>query len=68
MFTLGLGFICSLKFGGVGVILHRPFFLDGRFSGIEGNVEQRVSAYQISLSYRKLFDYVIPWLDPLKDI
>ena len=68
MLTLGLGLIWNLKVGGVAINLQRPFFLDGRFSGIEGDVEQRVSAYQISLSYRKLFDYVIPWLDPLKDI
>jgi len=66
--TTGIGLIWNLKTGGVSLSLQRPFFLDGRFSGIEGEVDQRVAAYQVSLSYRKVFDYVIPWLDPLRDL
>ena len=66
--TAGIGLIWNLKVGGLSINLQRPFFLDGRFSGIEGEVDQRVSAYQISVSYRKVFDYVIPWLDPLRDL
>ena len=66
--TIGVGLIWNLKLGGLSVNLQKPVFLDGRFSGIEGEVEQRVSAYQISVSYRRVFDYVIPWLDPLRDL
>jgi hypothetical protein len=66
--TAGIGLIWNLGIGGLSVNLQRPFFLDGRFSGIEGEVEQRVSAYQLSLSYRRVFDYIIPWLDPLRDL
>jgi len=66
--TIGVGLIWNLSLGGLSVNLQRPVFLDGRFSGIEGEVEQRVSAYQISVSYRRVFDYVIPWLDPLRDL
>jgi len=66
--TLGVGFIWNLGIGGLSLNLQKPFFLDGRYSGIEGEVDQRVSAYQISLGYRRLLDYVIPWLDPLKDL
>ncbi len=66
--TIGVGLIWNLSLGGLSVNLQRPVFLDGRFSGIEGEVEQRVSAYQISVSYRRVFDYVIPWLDPFRDL
>ena len=66
--TPSFGFIWNLKNGGLSLGLQKPFFLDGRFSGIEGDVNQKVSAYQISLSYRRTLDYIIPWLDPLKDL
>ena len=48
--------------------VQKIFFLDGRFGLIEGEVDQRVSAYQITLGYRKVLDYIIPWLDPLKGL
>jgi hypothetical protein len=66
--TLGLGFIWSLNTGGISLNLQKPFFLNGRFSGIEGEIDQEVFAYQISLSYRHVLDYIIPWLDPLKEL
>ena len=68
MLTTGLGLVLTTKLGGVTINLQRLFFLRGRFAGIEGEVDQRVSAYQVSLGYRKVFDFVIPWLDPLKDL
>ena len=68
MLTTGLGLVLTTKLGGVTINLQRLFFLKGRFAGIEGEVDQRVSTYQVSLGYRKVFDYVIPWLDPLKDL
>jgi len=37
------------------------------FSEIKGDVDQRVDAWQISLSCRRLLNIMIPWLDPLKD-
>jgi len=40
--------------------------VDGAFSGIEGEVDQRVATWQVSLSYRKILESVIPWFDPLK--
>ena len=66
--TAGIGAILPARFGGVTIGLQKIFFLDGRFGLIEGEVDQRVSAYQITLGYRKVFDYIIPWLDPLKDL
>ena len=66
--TAGIGAILPSRFGGVTISLQKIFFLDGRFGLVEGDVDQKVSAYQLSLGYRKVFDYVIPWLDPLRDL
>lgn len=66
--TVGLGGLWNLGIGGVSLNIQKPFFIEGAFSGIEGELSQRVDAWQVSLSYRRLLDYVIPWLDPLKDI
>lgn len=66
--TAGIGAILPARFGGITIGVQKIFFLGGRFGLIEGEVDQRVSAYQLSLGYRKVFDFVIPWLDPLKDL
>ena len=66
--TAGAGVILPSRFGGMTISLQKIFFLDGRFGLVEGEVDQRVSAYQLSLGFRKVFDFVIPWLDPLKDL
>ncbi len=66
--TVGFGGLWNLGIGGVSLNIQKPFFIEGAFSGIEGELSQRVDAWQVSLSYRRLLDYVIPWLDPLKDI
>jgi hypothetical protein len=57
-----------LAIGGVSLNIQKPFFVGGAFSGIEGEVDQRVGAWQLSLSYRKLLDYMVPWLDQLKNL
>ena len=67
--TLGCGFLWNLKVGSVGLGLQKPIFLEGGFSGDEtGDLEQRVQAWQVALSYRRVLDFVIPWLDPLGDL
>jgi len=66
--TIGGGLLWNLKVGGVGVNIQKPFFMGGTFSGTESKVDQRVGAWQVSLSYRRLLDFVIPWLDPLKKL
>ena len=66
--TVGFGGLWNLGIGGVSLNIQKPFFIEGAFPGIEGELGQRVDAWQVSLSYRRLLDYVIPWLDPLKDI
>ena len=66
--TAGVGVILPSHFGGITISLQKIFFLNGRSGLVEGEVDQKVSAYQFSLGYRKVFDFVIPWLDPLKDL
>lgn len=66
--TLGGGTLWNLSVGGIGLTIQKPFFVGGAFSGIEGEVDQRIGAWQLSLSYRKLFDYLLPWIDPLKNL
>ncbi len=66
--TVGGGALWNLAIGGVSLNIQKPFFVGGAFSGIEGEVDQRVGAWQLSLSYRKLLDYMVPWLDPLKNL
>ena len=66
--TPSVGTIFNLSSGGINLSIQRTFFLNGKFSGIEGDVNQKVSSYQINLGYRHTLDYVIPWLDPLKNL
>jgi len=64
--TVGFGGLWNLDVGGISLNIQKPFFIEGVFSGIEGELDQRVGVWQVSMSYRLLLDFVIPWLDPLK--
>ena len=66
--TVGFGGLWNLAVGGVSLNIQKPFFIKGAFSGIEGELGQRVGVWQVSLSYRRLLDFVIPWLDPLRGL
>ena len=66
--TVGGGVLWNTTIGGVGVNIQKPFFMGGTFSGTESKVDQRVGAWQVSLSYRRLLNFMIPWIDPLKNI
>ena len=66
--TIGCGALWNTKIGGVSLNIQKPFFVSGAFSGIDGEVDQRVGAWQISLSYRRLLNIMIPGLGPLKDV
>ena len=66
--TVGFGGLWNLAVGGVSLNIQKPFFIKGAFSGIEGELGQRVGVLQVSLSYRRLLDFVIPWLDPLRGL
>ena len=64
--TVGFGGLWNLDVGGISLNIQKPFFIEGVFAGIEGELAQRVGVWQVSMSYRRLLDFVIPWLDPLK--
>ena len=66
--TVGFGGLWNLAVGGVSLNIQKPFFIEGAFSGIEGELGQRVDVWGVSLSYRRLLDFVIPWLDPLRGL
>ena len=66
--TVGFGGLWNLAVGGVSLNIQKPFFIKGAFSGIEGELGQRVDVWGVSLSYRRLLDFVIPWLDPLRGL
>jgi hypothetical protein len=59
----GLGFLWNLKFGTLAVNLQKPYFIDGSFTGTEGQAKETTDVYQISVSLRKVLDYSIPFLD-----
>ena len=59
----------NIKMGGFGIGLQRSVFLFGGLSDTESeDIDQRISGWQITLSYRRVLDFVIPWLDPLKGL
>ena len=66
--TVGFGGLWNLAVGGVSLNIQKPFFIKGAFSGIEGELGQRVDVWGVSLSYRRLLNFVIPWLDPLRGL
>ena len=66
--TVGGGLLWNVAIGGVSLNIQKPFFVDGAFSGIEGEVNQHINAWQFSISYRKTLNYIVPWLNPLKDL
>ena len=73
MVTVGGGVLWNLDFGSISLNIQKPFFVGGGVSGVgavkeQKELDQKISAWQASLGYRKMFDFVIPWLDPLKDL
>ena len=66
--SIGVGGLWKLGSGVFGVNIQKPYFIKGAFASLESEQEQkqRVSAMQASISYRKMFDYTVPWLDPFK--
>lgn len=59
----GVGFLWNLSIGTLAVNLQKPYFLDGSFTGTEGQAKETTDVYQISVSVRKVLDYSIPFLD-----
>ena len=52
--------------GGLALGLQKPTFIYGGMSGTESeDLDEEINAWQITLSYRRVLDFVIPWMDPL---
>tara|TARA_B110000495_G_scaffold163390_1_gene148636 strand:+ start:22 stop:993 length:972 start_codon:yes stop_codon:yes gene_type:complete len=61
--TPGVGLLLNAKIGVVALNLQRPFFIDGGVSGGGNSASQEeTSVWQISVSFRRILDYSIPWL------
>ena len=66
--TAGFGILWNTKIGGFALNIQKPFFIGGSFSGIEGELEQKVGAWQVSMSLRSILSNTVSWLDPLKNL
>ena len=52
MITPSISYLFNVKGGALSIGLQVPFFIDGSFSGNEGNINQDVKVLQMVLSYR----------------
>ncbi len=67
--TIGVSATLNANIGVVGVGFQRPIFLVGGFAATSAeDIDQDISAIQATLSFRRMLDFVVPWLDPLKDL
>ena len=67
--SFGGGFLKNVNMGGFGLGIQRSIFLFGGLSDTESEeIDQRISGWQITFSYRRVLDFVIPWLDPLRGL
>jgi len=58
----GIGALWSLGFATLSVNLQNPIFIDGAFSGGDGDSNEKTNTLQISIGMRRVLDYYIPWL------
>ena len=58
----GIGTLWSLGFATLSVNLQYPIFIDGAFAGGDGDVNENIDTWQISIGMRRILDYYIPWL------
>jgi len=60
--TPGVGLLLNTKVGVVALNLQRPFFIDGGVSGENSASQEDTNVWQMSVSFRRILDYSIPWL------
>ena len=58
----GFGALWSLGFATLSVNLQYPIFIEGAFSGGDGDSNENIDTWQISIGMRRVLDYYIPWL------
>ena len=65
----GVSFLWNIKMGGIAIGLQKPTFIYGGMAGTEAeDIDETISAWQVTLSYRRVLDFIVPWLDPLRDL
>ena len=60
--TPGMGLLLNTKVGVVALNLQKPFFIDGGVSGENSASQEETDVWQMSVSFRRILDYSIPWL------
>ena len=58
----GVSFLWNLDFAAMSVSLQNPIFIDGTFSGGDGNSNEKTNVWQVSIGIRRMLNYTIPWL------
>ena len=58
----GIGTLWSLGFATLSVNLQYPIFIEGAFSGGDGDSNEKINTLQISIGMRRILDFYIPWL------
>ena len=60
--TPGMGLLLNTKVGVIALNLQKPFFIDGGVSGENSASQEDTDVWQMSVSFRRILDYSIPWL------
>ena len=58
----GISALWSLGFATLSVNLQNPMFIEGAFSGSDGDSNEQTTTWQISIGMRRILDYRIEWL------
>ena len=58
----GIGGLWSLGFATFSINVQKPIFIEGAFSGGDGDSNEKTDTLQISFGMRRILDYYIPWL------
>ena len=58
----GIGGLWSLGFAVLSVNVQKPIFIDGAFSGGDGDSNGTTDTWQISIGMRRILNYYIQWL------
>ena len=58
----GVSILWPVGFATLSVNLQNPIFIDGAFSGGDGDSNEKTDTWQVSLGIRRILDYTIPWL------
>ena len=60
--TPGVGLLLNAKVGVLALNIQKPYFIDGSASGGNSASQEKTDVWQMSVSFRRILDYSIPWL------